>query len=118
MVCIKQVVDIDQHISLDISTNRLPDRLNYMVNPADLNATEEALRLKARHGGDVILISAGTSQVVAALRTALSMGANQAIRVWHPALEGADGYVTAQVLGWAIAPLNPDLILCGSRSLD
>ncbi|MBI2854026.1 MAG: electron transfer flavoprotein subunit beta/FixA family protein [Chloroflexi bacterium] len=118
VVCVKQVVDTTPPVELDFRTSRLPGNLNYIVNPADENATEEALRLKERHGGEVILISAGPPRITRALRACLAMGADRAIHIWHPALEEGDGLVTAQLLARAIAPLSPDLVLCGNRSLD
>lgn len=118
IVCVKQVVDPLLRVAVDLDTHQLPDHLDYCVNPVDLNAVEEALRLKERQGAEVILVSAGPTRVDEALRSAWGMGADRAVRVSHPALESSGGYATALVLGSAIRTMAPDMVICGNRSLD
>lgn len=98
--------------------------LRTMFNPGDREATEAALRLREKYGGEVVLMAVGPPRVQRTLRACLAMGADRAVRLWRPALEDADmpgiqdAYTTAQLLGQAIDREKPDLVLCGSCSQE
>ncbi len=92
---------------------------NYIINPNDKNALEEALRLKDAHGAEVIALSLGEPRVDDALREALAMGADQAFLLTDEAFAEVDTGAAALTLGKAIERIgNYDLILTGQRALD
>jgi electron transfer flavoprotein beta subunit len=118
VVCIKQVVDISFPFLLDPDTIvPVQEDIFYKINPADLCAMEAALITQETHGGEVIVLSYGPERVEKALRECLAMGGDQVIRIGE---ERLDPYSQAKayLLAKAVASLLPDLVLCGSRSLD
>ena len=80
-VCVKQVPDATVHKRIDPSTKRLDRSGEATLNPTDLNAVEEALRIKEAQGGEVVLVSLGPEKAVDSLRKALAMGADRAVLV-------------------------------------
>ena len=95
------------------------ENLCYIGNPADECALEEALRIKdARSDTEVIVLSVGPQRVGQSLQRCMAMGADRVIRIWDACLIDADAQLCAQILAKAIAGLEVDLVLCGSRSLD
>lgn len=95
------------------------NREDYIINPNDKNALEEALRLKDAHGAEVIALSLGEPRVDDALREALAMGADQAFLLTDEAFAEADAAAAALILGKAIEKIGDyDLILTGQRALD
>ncbi|MCL1791687.1 MAG: electron transfer flavoprotein subunit beta/FixA family protein [Peptococcaceae bacterium] len=119
VVLVKQVFDTEAKIVLSGNTQINADGVTQIMNPYDENAVEEALLLKERLGGEIIVVSMGTQKTVEpTLRTALAMGADRAVLVDDPALEGADQYTAAQALAKAISTQNYDLILSGKVAID
>jgi electron transfer flavoprotein beta subunit len=119
VVCIKQVADTNIPIALSPETNSIQSEdLAYVVNPYDMLAVEEAVRIKEKNDGQVTAISMGASSAEMALRKCLAIGADRAVLLCDPAFAGADGYATAAVLAKAIAPFQYDLVLCGVRAID
>lgn len=89
------------------------------INQADKNALEEALRLKERYGGKVLVLSMGPTFFDPFLRVALAMGADDAVLISDRALAGSDAYVTSMVLARAIQKIGgATLVLCGEESSD
>ena len=78
-VCVKQVPDATVHKRIDPATKRLDRSGEAALNPTDLNAVEEALRIKEAQGGEVVLVSLGPEKAVDSLRKALAMGADRAV---------------------------------------
>ena len=76
-VCVKQVPDATVHKRIDPGTKRLDRSGEAALNPTDLNAVEEALRIKEAQSGEVVLVSLGPEKAVESLRKALAMGADQ-----------------------------------------
>jgi electron transfer flavoprotein beta subunit len=92
---------------------------DYIINPNDKNALEEALRLKDALGAEVIAISLGEPRAEDALREALAMGADSAILLTDEAFSKADASVATLILGKAIQKIGDyDLVLLGQRALD
>lgn len=120
VVCVKQVPDINIPIGLEPETNSIESEgLAYVVNPYDMLAVEEAIRIKERQPErQVILMSMGKPSSQKALRKCLTLGADRAILLCDPAFDGSDGYATAVVLAKAISLLEYDIILCGVRAID
>lgn len=117
IVCLKQVFDTEEKILLD-QGRVVEDGVKFVINPYDEYAVEEAVRQKEQHGGSVTVIAAGPDRAETALRTALAMGADQAVHIWEDALRDADEYVISQVLAAAIRQRSYDLILVGYMAVD
>src|SRR5258708_934932 len=88
------------------------------MNEPDAYALEEALRLKEKHGGEVVVCSAGPSRVAQVVREALARGADRAIHVEADTLAGADAFVVSDALASAMKDEPFDLILTGLQSDD
>lgn len=119
VVLLKQTPDTESVIRVAEDGKSIVDRdLKWIMNPYDEFAVEAALRLKETHGGSVTVISHGPQRVVEAIRTALAMGADSAVLIGDDAVESAGPLPLARALAAAIGQVNPDLVLCGSRSVD
>ena len=117
-VCVKQVPDATVHKRLDPATNRLDRSGEGALNPTDVNAVEEALRLKESAGGEVVLVSLGPEKAMDSLRKGLAMGADRAVLVSDGAAAGSDLVGTSRVLAAALGREAPDLVLFGQQSSD
>jgi electron transfer flavoprotein beta subunit len=90
-----------------------------IINPWDEYAVEEALLLRDDHGGTVTVISVGPEDALEALKHAVAMGADEAIRIWDDACAGSDTLATSYVLAKAIETLGDvDLVLFGKSAID
>ena len=120
-VCVKEVPDATAPKRIDPGSKRLDRSGEKTMNPYDAHALEEAVRLKEGAAGAESLITAVCMGPEGALRTvhkALSLGADEALLVSDPALEGADISATARVLAAAAKHLGADLVLLGQRAAD
>jgi electron transfer flavoprotein beta subunit len=120
VVCVKQVPDTETRVKIAASGDALSeaDVASWIVSPYDEFAIEEALRIKEAKGGEVVLVTVGPERAQAALRTGLAMGADAALHVKDPLLDGADTLGTARALAAAIKTLAPfDLVLCGQQGV-
>jgi electron transfer flavoprotein beta subunit len=119
VVCIKQVPDT-QEVRLDPVTHTLKrEGIAAIINPFDLYALEEGLRVRETQGGKVTVITMGPPQAEAALREALGYGADGAVLLSDRAFAGADTWATALTLAKAIEKLGQtDLIFCGKQAID
>jgi electron transfer flavoprotein beta subunit len=116
-VLVKQVPDHEAVIlAREDGSLEIEDR--YVTNFFDEIAVERSLMLREELGGEVTAVSAGGGRNVDALRRALAMGADAAVMVDDPALEGSDGLGTARALAACLADLGPDLVLAGRVALD
>jgi electron transfer flavoprotein beta subunit len=115
-VCVKHVPA--GRLRLDPSSKRLDRSGTGELNDVDLNAVEEALRLKDENESDVVILSMGSNDAVESLRTALALGADRAILVSDPAAGGSDLVATSRVLAAVIAREDPDLTLFGQQTSD
>lgn len=118
VVLLKQTFDTEAKIELTGDGRISSAGVNLIINPYDEYAVEEALRLKEKFGGEVVIISLGGSQAQDAIRQALAMGADRGILVQDPALEGADHAGVAQALAKAVASVPYNLILSGWVAID
>jgi len=92
------------------------DNIKWVINPFDEIAIEEALRIKEKQTGEVVLITVGQSAWQEQLRTGLAMGADRAILVKH---EGAlDSLAIARILAKVIADEKPEIVLLGKQAID
>ena len=117
-VCVKQVPDATVHKKIDPQTKRLDRSGEAALNATDLNAVEEAIRVKEAQGGEVVLVSLGPAKAADALRKALAMGADRAVLVSDDAAAGSDLVATSRVLAKALERQEPDLVLFGQASSD
>lgn len=115
VVTVKQTFDTEAKITLkDGKINS--DGVNLIMNPYDETAVEEALQIKEKNGGEVIVVTAGTDKCMDCIRQALAMGADKGVLV--KADTEADEFARAIILAKAVAELAPDLILCGHVAAD
>lgn len=119
VVCIKQVSD-SRDVTLDPHDHRLiREGAPLIINPFDVYAIEEGLRLKARTGGVVTVISMGPPRAEEALREAIAMGVDNGILLSDPAFAGSDTWATSYTLSMALRKIGDyTLILCGKQSSD
>jgi electron transfer flavoprotein beta subunit len=118
-VCIKQVPTRDWQPRLNEDRTWIREHdATYEMNEPDAYALEEALRLKEKQGGEVVVCSAGPARVAQVLREALARGADRAIHVQDDGLGSADAFVVAAALGAAMMDERFDLILTGLQSDD
>ena len=117
-VCVKQVPDATVHKRLDTGTNRLDRSGEGALNATDVNAVEEALRLKEAHGGEVVVVSLGPEKAMESLRKALAMGSDRAVLLSDPAAAGSDLVATSYALATALEREQPDIVLFGQQSSD
>jgi electron transfer flavoprotein beta subunit len=119
VVCVKQVVAREWQVRVNASGTWVRDEAaGWALNEPDQYALEEGLRLKERHGGDVVVVSAGPARAVQVLRESLARGADRAIHVSGDEFATAGAGVTAGALAAAIAPERPDVVLTGLQSDD
>src|ERR1700693_6037675 len=118
-VCIKQVPTRDWQPRLNDAKTWIREQdASFEMNEPDAYALEEGWRLKEKHGGEVVVCSAGPARVAQVIREALARGADRAIHVEDDALGRADASVVASSLADAMADEQFDLILTGLQSDD
>ena len=118
-VCIKQVPTREWQPRLNDSKTWIREQdVSYEMNEPDAYALEEALRLREKHGGEVVVCSAGPARVQTVIREALARGADRAIHVEHDSLGSADAFVLADALAAAMQEEKFDLVLTGLQSDD
>jgi electron transfer flavoprotein beta subunit len=118
-VCIKQVPTREWHPRLNDAGTWIRDQdASFEMNEPDAYALEEALRLKEKHGGEVVVCSGGPTRVAQVIREALARGADRAIHVEDEGLASADAFVTSDALAGAMKDETFDLILTGLQSDD
>jgi len=121
VVILKQVPDTETKIKVKADGSGIEaDGIKYVINPYDEYAVEEGLRLKEKLADDstVTIVSVGPDRVIESIRTALAMGADDAIHVKDPALEGGDSLATARVLAKVIKDHGFDIIFAGKQAID
>jgi len=119
IVCIKQVPGVTD-VKINPETNTLiREGVSSIINPFDMYAIEEGLRLKEKFGGKVTVISLGPPQAINALREAVGMGADEAVSLSDRAFAGSDSWATSYTLALAIKKLGEfNIILCGKQAID
>jgi electron transfer flavoprotein beta subunit len=117
VVAIKQVPERDAPVRIAGKWIEEAD-LQYAMNEADAYALEEALQLKEKNGGEVVVVSAGPERAGSTIREALAKGADRAIHIACDDLVERDALDVARLLAEAVRPENPDLLLTGLQSED
>jgi len=114
----KQVPQKDAPLKLNESGTWIREDVSYEVNEPDAYALEEALRQKEKHGGEVVVITAGPARASQVLREALAKGADRAIHLEDPAFVSQDAFNIARAFAAAIKEEEFDLIFTGLQSDD
>ncbi|MDD3643069.1 MAG: electron transfer flavoprotein subunit beta/FixA family protein [Candidatus Krumholzibacteria bacterium] len=121
VVLLKRVPDTEAKILINQEgTGIREDGIKYIINTYDEYAVEEGLRLKEKLGGDtkVTVVCLGPAEATETIRTALAMGADDAVHISDPALAGAGPFTAAAVLAAAIGAGGFDIIFCGKQAID
>ena len=119
VVCTKHTPDSEAKMSVDDAGNVSWGESPLIINPWDEYAVEEALLLRDEHGGKVTVISMGPEEALEALKHAVAMGCDEAIRVWDDGCAGSDTLATSYVLAKAIEKMDDvDLVLFGKSAID
>ena len=118
--CIKPVPDPASRLIINEAKTWIKDQdLTFVASEADNYALEEALRLKEKHGGEVVVLSMGGEEAARVLRSGLAMGADRAIHLNDPKFKGADEFAAAGTIAKAIEKDGgADLLLAGVQSDD
>jgi len=117
IVCIKQVPAKDAPLAIAGNWIRESD-IGFEMNEPDGYALEEALRLKEKHGGEVVVLSMGPDRVKQTIKEALAKGADRAIHIFDDAFAQLDPLGAATALSTAIKREKFDLVLTGLQSDD
>lgn len=116
-VMMKRTFDTEEKIV--INNGRISDDgVNFIINPYDEFAIEEAIKLRDEHGGEVTVVTFGDEGADKELRTALAMGADKAVLINNEDVEGADQWSTAEILYTYFKDKDIDLIIGGNVSND
>jgi len=119
-VCVKQTPDSNSVYIDPISGQVDAERFVQILNPADACAVEAAVRLKEQLGGTILALTLGPIDAEGALRAALAIGADTAVRLWSPQASEWGPFTVATALAAYIKRevAAPNLILCGETASD
>ena len=119
VVCVKQVPDTEARIKIAGNKKSIdPADINWILNPYDEYAVEEALQIKEKKGeGNIIILCMGPERSVSAIRSALAMGADEAILI-KTEDEYIDSPATAKALAEVLTEMEYDLLLFGKQAVD
>ena len=119
IVLMKQVPATESFIEIAQDGKSIKtDTLNWVINPYDEIAIEEAIRIKEAHGGNVTVLTIGQSGAQDAIRTAMAMGIDNGILIDDSKITGCGSLDTAKILAATVAKMDYDLILAGQRAVD
>ena len=119
IVCVKQVPDKNSRFTVRGDGKDIEEKgLTLVLNEFDAYAIETALRLKEKHGGEVVVVSLGGEKIREVIVRSLAFGADRAIQLNDAGFEGSDSMATARILAAAIGKEKFDLILTGVMSDD
>lgn len=122
IVCLKEVPDTTE-AKVDPKTgNLIREGIPSIINPYDIHAVEEALKLKDAYGGKITILCMGPPKAVDSIRKALGLGADRGILLSDRAFAGSDTLATSYILSQAIKKMmsneNVDIIFCGKQAID
>ncbi|CAG9619557.1 electron transfer flavoprotein subunit beta/FixA family protein [Sutcliffiella rhizosphaerae] len=117
-VLLKRTFDTEERLTVaNGSINE--DGAEFIINPYDEYAVEEAIRVRDEHGGEITVVTVGTTEAEKELRTALAMGADKAVLInTEDDVENGDQYTTAKVLAEFLKDKEADLIIGGNVAID
>jgi electron transfer flavoprotein beta subunit len=119
IVLVKQVPDTSE-VKINRETNTLiRDGVPSIINPYDMYAIEEALRLREQHGGKVTAVTMGPPQAADSLKEAVALGVDDVVLLSDRAFAGADTWATSYALSQGIKKIGTyDLIIAGKQAID
>jgi electron transfer flavoprotein beta subunit len=119
IVLVKQVPDASE-VKINRETNTLiRDGVPSIINPFDMYALEEALRLREQHGGKVTAVTMGPPQAAEALKEAVALGVDDVVLLSDRCFAGADTWATSYALSKGIKKIgNYDLVIAGKQAID
>lgn len=116
VVLVKQVPDTATKIKVALDGTGIDQQgVSFVVNPYDELAIEEAIKVKEQHGAQVTALTVGEARVEEVLRTALAMGADEAVRVTAAV---SDPMTTARAIAHAVQAIGADLVIAGKQAAD
>lgn len=117
-VLLKRTFDTEEKITIaNGSINE--DGAEFIINPYDEYAVEEAIQVRDEHGGEVTVVTVGGEDAEKQLRTALAMGADKAVLInAEDDLEVCDQYTTAKIIAEYLKDKEPDLVIAGNVAID
>ncbi len=123
VVCIKQVPDSTQIRVHPVTNTIMRQGVPTIINPYDLFALEEALRLRDKFGGEVTVLTMGPPMAEDSLRKALGIGANRAVLLTDRAFAGSDTLATSFALAQGIRKIGetwgtPEIVFTGKQTID
>src|ERR1700684_2984999 len=118
VVCIKQVPAKDAPLVIADGTWIRETDIGFKMNEPDSYALEEALRLKEKHSGEVVVVSMGPERVKQTIKEGLAKGADRGMHIADDKSPTLDPLGSAKLLAAAIEREKPDLVLTGLQSDD
>jgi electron transfer flavoprotein beta subunit len=117
-VLLKRTFDTEERLT--VSNGGInEDGAEFIINPYDEYAVEEAIQVRDTHGGEITVVTVGTSDAEKELRTALAMGADKAVLInTEDDIENGDQFTTAKILAEYLKDKDADLILGGNVAID
>lgn len=116
-VILKRTFDTEEKIA--IKNGKISDDgVEFIINPYDEYAIEEAIKVRDEHGGEVTVVSVGEEEVEKQLRTALAMGCDKAVLINDEDVDDKDQFTTAKILASYFEDKEVDLILGGNVAID
>lgn len=117
-VLLKRTFDTEEKISIS-NGSISEDGAEFIINPYDEYAVEEAIQVRDAHGGEVTVVTVGGQESEKELRTALAMGADKAVLInTEDDLEDGDQFTTAKIITEYLKDKSADLILAGNVAID
>ncbi|MDY6968440.1 MAG: electron transfer flavoprotein subunit beta/FixA family protein [Spirochaetota bacterium] len=119
VVCIKEVPDMESKFKIIDNSKIDESQIAFKMNDFDEYAVEEALQIKEKLDGEVIIVSSGPDRITKDIRQAFAMGAQWGIHINDPEIDAGDSFVVASALSKAVESIgDADLILTGVMSED
>jgi electron transfer flavoprotein beta subunit len=119
IVLMKQVPATESFIEIAQDGKSIKtENLNWVINPYDEIALEEAIRIKEKHGGGVTAVTIGQAMAQDAIRTAMAMGVDKGLLIDDPKALGADSLGRAKILAATLEKRAYDLVIAGQRAVD
>ncbi|MCC6865362.1 MAG: electron transfer flavoprotein subunit beta/FixA family protein [Ignavibacteria bacterium] len=116
-VCVSQVPDTTTKVKVAADGKSIdPAGVTYIINPYDEFAVEAALQLKEKHGGETIVVSAGSERNKEAIKKSYAMGIEKGILIKSES--EMDSYTVSRNLADVLKEINPDIVLFGKQSID
>ncbi|MGM0839013.1 MAG: electron transfer flavoprotein subunit beta/FixA family protein [Bacillota bacterium] len=117
-VLLKRTFDTEERLT--VSNGGInEDGAEFIINPYDEYAVEEAIQVRDAHGGEITVVTVGTEEAEKELRTALAMGADKAVLInTEDDIENGDQFTTAKILAEYLKDKDADLILGGNVAID